>query len=34
MVVEVPVGDMANPWPLLRLKPLGGGAEAPCDDLF
>ena len=34
LFVEVPVGKMASPWPLLRLRPMGGGAEADYSDLF
>lgn len=32
-LVEVPVGDMASPWPLLRLKPMpgAGGGQVPED---
>lgn len=33
-MVEVPVGKMASPWPLLRLQPMGGGAAASYDDLI
>lgn len=35
MLVEVPVGEMASPWPLLRLRPMpgAGGGQAP-DDLL
>lgn len=31
VLVEAPVGEMANPWPLLRLKPMAGakGTETP-----
>lgn len=28
VLVEVPVGEMASPWPLLGLKPLASGGEA------
>lgn len=34
LFVEVPVGKMASPWPLLRLRPMGGGAETDYSDLF
>ena len=34
LFVEAPVGKMASPWPLLRLRPMGGGAEADYSDLF
>ncbi|UYV38698.1 thiamine pyrophosphate-binding protein [Rhodobacteraceae bacterium D3-12] len=34
MMVEVRVGSMASPWPLLRLRPMGGGSESSYDHLF
>lgn len=34
LLVEVPVGEMASPWPLLRLRPMGGGLHVDCNDLF
>lgn len=34
LFVEVPVGKMDSPWPLLRLRPMGGGTEADYSDLF
>lgn len=34
LVVEAPVGNMANPWPLLRLRPMGGGGNADYGKLF
>ena len=34
LFVEVPVGKMDSPWPLLRLRPMGGGAESDYSDLF
>lgn len=34
LMIEAPVGPMASPWPLLRLKPMGGGADESYDHLF
>ena len=34
LFVEVPVGKMASPWPLLRLRPMGGGTDTDYSDLF
>lgn len=34
VMIEAPVGTMASPWPLLRLRPMGGGEEENCDNLF
>ncbi|WBU63568.1 thiamine pyrophosphate-dependent enzyme [Paracoccus aerodenitrificans] len=34
LLVEAPVGKMAAPWPLLRLRPMGGGQQADYSDLF
>ncbi|WP_460274398.1 thiamine pyrophosphate-dependent enzyme [Celeribacter sp. ULVN23_4] len=34
LMIEAPVGPMASPWPLLRLKPMGGGVEESYNHLF
>jgi len=34
LMIEAPVGPMASPWPLLRLKPMGGGADESYGHLF
>ena len=34
LLVEVPVGKMASPWPLLRLRPMGGGEADDYSALF
>ena len=35
VLVEVPVGEMSSPWPLLRLKPMGGADDGdPPSDLL
>lgn len=34
LFVEVPVGKMASPWPMLRLQPLGGGDAPDYGSLF
>lgn len=34
LMIEAPVGPMASPWPLLRLKPMNAGANESYEHLF
>lgn len=34
VLLEVPVGKLASPWPFLRLRPMGGGTDVNYDNLF